>query len=108
MKLLAFTVFDSAAEAYLQPFFARSEGEAIRSFSTAASSEDHMFAKHAADYTLFKIGTFDDATGLLEVPHPPVSLGNALDYRTASAGARGSARGPQIDIEDAIREVTRG
>lgn len=106
MKLLVFTVFDSAAVAYLQPFFARSEGEAIRMFSTAASSEDHQFARHAADYTLFKIGTFEDSTGQVE-SHPPVSLGNALDYRSASAGARGDRA--QLSILDAaMSKVSNG
>lgn len=99
MKLLVFTVFDAATEAYLQPFFARSVGEAVRSFSSAAVDGGHQFAKHPADYTLFRIGSYEDASGML-TPETPVSLGNALEYQARSV----PGGGPQLEIEDAIHE----
>lgn len=99
MKLKVFVVRDSATEAYLQPFFARTEGEAIRSFSMAANDEGHQFAKHADDYHLFRIGEYDDATGMLEA-EVPVSLGSALEYRKSPRRVDGDAR--QIDLEDVI------
>lgn len=73
----AFSVFDSKAESYIQPFFFPATGQAIRAFETAAQDENHEFYKHAADYTLFEIGTFNQGTGHLE--HGiPINLGNAL------------------------------
>lgn len=67
MKILAFAVFDKKINAFMPPFFCRTEGEAIRSFSDAAQDSGHMFAKHAEDYTLFKVGAFDDNAGRLSM-----------------------------------------
>lgn len=101
MKLIAFSVYDSAAEAWLPPFFMRNKGEAIRSFASAANTNDHQFAKHADDYTLFEIGTFDDETGALATVGQVRSLGTALEYLEKYA-AKGSA---QLDVEDMIARV---
>lgn len=84
MKLKVFTVYDSKAEAYLQPFFSVSTGAAVRMFSDAITDSNHQFHKHAADYTLFHIGEYDDTNGLLKAV-TPVSLGNALEYKSAPA-----------------------
>lgn len=70
-----YTVYDSAAEAYLEPFFARSHGEAVRSFEDAVNTEGHPFQRHPDDYTLYYIGTFtEDSGAILGDNH--VSLGN--------------------------------
>lgn len=79
-KLRGYSVFDSKAEAYLRPFFAPTRGLAIRSFADAINDKASDMAKHAADYTLFEIGEFDDSTGLLTSKLE--SLGNALTYQT--------------------------
>lgn len=80
MKLKVFAVFDSAAEAYLQPFFVQTVGQALRSFSDAVQSEGHAFNKHAADYTLFQIGEYDESVGRLEPLAVLQPLGNAIEY----------------------------
>jgi hypothetical protein len=82
-KVKVFAVFDSKADAYLQPFFMSTLGQAIRSFTDAAASTDHQFGKHAADYTLFHLGDFDDATGKFTDLLTPVSLGSALEVVSA-------------------------
>lgn len=73
-----FTVFDSKAEAYLQPFFAQSTGVAIRIFQSAANDTDHQFNRYAADFTLFEIGTFDIKSGQIEMLDAHINLGTAL------------------------------
>ncbi|WNK12782.1 MAG: nonstructural protein [Microvirus sp.] len=65
MKLLVCSVYDGAVGAYLQPFFARSKAEAIRSFSDAVGNSESPFAKHKADFTLLVLGAFDDQSGEL-------------------------------------------
>lgn len=77
MKQGIYTVFDSKVEAYLQPFFARTHGEAIRSFETAVSQPDHQFHRHAEDYALFYVGGFDDESGVLEPVLAPLHLSSA-------------------------------
>lgn len=83
MIVKLYSVFDSAAQAYNTPLTFQSEGLAIRSFSDAVNKEDSNFRRHAKDYTLFRIGEFDDATGEIK-PLSPQAVVNALqvqDYR---------------------------
>lgn len=77
MEMNVFTVFDSAASAYLEPFFAPTLEFALRGFREAVNKEGHQFAKFPEDYTLFHIGEFDQGTGALK-PCEPRSLGVAL------------------------------
>ncbi len=75
-----YTVYDSKAEAYLQPFYSRTAGEAIRNFETACNKSEHEFHIHAADYTLFEIGEFNETTGFIQRRQSHLNLGNALQY----------------------------
>lgn len=77
MKLEMFSIYDSKATAFLQPFFSLSAGTAIREFSDAANSTDHEFNRHAEDYTLFHLGTFDQGEGEFTLSAVPISLGLA-------------------------------
>jgi hypothetical protein len=81
MKLSAFSVFDAAVGAFLPPFFMRSHLEAVRSFGEAVGNQEHQFAKHPKDYTLFHLGEFDDASGFLSpetAPKPIISAQQAI------------------------------
>lgn len=81
MKIKMFSVQDSKADAYLEPFFSQTTETAIRSFTEAANSTDHHFYKYAADYTLFELGVFDQETGDYEKLVPNKNLGNALTWK---------------------------
>ncbi len=79
--LSAFTIRDSAAEAFMRPFFSQSKGAAIRSFSDLVNGDDdHPVAQHPQDYTLFEIGSFDELKGEFTA-HEPRSLGNGATFR---------------------------
>lgn len=80
MKLLMFSVYDAAVGAYLQPFFCRSVGEAIRSFSEACNDPKTGFHKNASDYCLFHLGDFDDGGGSCDM-HPPKRVIAALEVQ---------------------------
>ena len=75
MKLLVFAVYDKAVSAFMQPFFARSKGEAVRSFTEACNDEKHNFHKHASDYSLMFMGEFDDNSGLYSTADPTRIIG---------------------------------
>jgi hypothetical protein len=79
MTKQVFAVHDSAAGAYLAPFVVHGEGLAVRMFNDLVSEPGHQFNKHPEDYTLFKIGRFDEATGELK-SMPPQSYGNGLQF----------------------------
>lgn len=79
MILPAFSVRDAAVGAFLPPFFCRSKGEAIRSFAEAVANPEHQFSKHAGDYALFYVGSFDDHSGVLDIPSGPERIIGALE-----------------------------
>jgi len=83
MKLFVFSIFDQAAGAYLRPYFSRSDDEGTRSFSKAAQDGDGLISEHPEDFTLFRVGTWDDNTGELD-GSAPVKLVTALEVIAAS------------------------
>lgn len=83
MKLYVFTVYDSAAEVFMHPFYMQSRATAIRAFRDTIERPDHQFAKHPADFTLMEIGTYDDSTGLFTQLQAKENLGTALEHLAA-------------------------
>ena len=77
MKLNVYSIYDNASSLFSRPFFTQSDGEAIRSFSDIATDAEHPIGKHPADYTLFRLGIFDDNTGKL-IDENNGALENAL------------------------------
>ena len=75
-----YSVFDSKADAYLQPFFAPTRGVAVRMFETAAQDVAHDFHRHAGDFTLFEIGEFDEVKGTLVPYEVKYNCGAAIQY----------------------------
>lgn len=72
MKLFLYTVHDRAVNAYLSPYYARTEAEAIRSLENAARDPNHAFSQHPGDYRLFALGSYDDATARFDLLPAPV------------------------------------
>lgn len=65
MKLTMYSLYDSAAEAYMRPFFFLTDGQAIRSFEDICMDATHEVAKHPECYSLWKIGYFQDNNATL-------------------------------------------
>jgi len=63
MKLNAYTIYDVASGVYMRPFFSQADGQAVRGFKDIACDADHEVGKHPEDYTLYRIGSFNDTTG---------------------------------------------
>lgn len=82
MKYNVYTVYDSKAEAYLQPFYFSAKGQAIRAFTDMANDQNHQFYKHPEDYTLFELGSWEDSTASFHVLATPNSMGLALEFKT--------------------------
>lgn len=70
MRMFAFSVLDKAVGAFMVPFFCRSDGEAMRSFSDAVLDPKHQFHAHSADYDLYNVGIWDDSVGGLAGSDP--------------------------------------
>lgn len=81
MILKAFSVYDDAAQAYGQPFFAPALGLAIRMFTDLVNDPKSSPSQYPDQFTLFELGDFDDATGVLERLPTPRSMGKAIEFK---------------------------
>ncbi len=72
------TIFDGKAEAYTQPMFFQSTGQAVRSFSDAVNDGESNFSRHPEDYTLFCLGEWDERSGKIMLDTAPIALAQAI------------------------------
>lgn len=78
-RISIFAVYDKKAAAYLQPFYFPQKGQAIRAFEDSVKDPQSAFAKHPADYSLFKIGEYDDQTGQIKAATNPEFIEEAIN-----------------------------
>lgn len=74
-----FSIYDKKAQAFYDPFFARFNGEASRHFEDIVAKPGSLFAKHAEDFALWCIGTFNSTHGSIE-GFKPEFVCNASDF----------------------------
>lgn len=86
-SLRLFSVYDSAVQAFMNPFFADHKANAIRSFQKIVNehSSDNMIAAHPDQFVLFELGEFNRTTGEFISHNPPLTLGNGVEYVRQSA-----------------------
>ncbi len=73
------SIFDVKAEAWHQPLFFQTEGQAIRAFGDTVNTPESDFLRHAEDYTMFAIGWFDIRTGEVIPMNSAVPLMKAVN-----------------------------
>lgn len=83
MKLNVYTIFDTASGAYMRPFFMHSDGQALRSFKDISLDADHAIGQHPEDYSLWRIGTFNDNNAQI-TPETKECLATALELVAAA------------------------
>jgi len=79
MKL--YTIRDTKALFYGNPFVAHNAGDATRSFQQAANDAQTTIYKNPSDFELVEIAEYDTQTGVI-TPQDHVSLGTADQYQT--------------------------
>lgn len=78
MKSKIYTVRDAQAEAAMRPVFFEQDAIAIRSFKMSVTNADDPMSSNPDDYTLYRIGVYDDESMLIE-SHDPVRLMGGLE-----------------------------
>lgn len=96
MNFKIFTVYDSKAEAFMQPFFMQTTGSAIRAFTDSVNDSKTQFYHHPADFTLMEIGEYDDQKGILKNHETKKSLGLALEYKKEASQQNGLSMIPDL------------
>ena len=65
MKKYVYTVFDKVAQIYHNPWIESSDATAARFFKLACSDSSTLYGTCPADFVLYRVGSFDDVSGLL-------------------------------------------
>ncbi len=65
MKHNVYSIYDLAAGLYSRPIFCQSDAEALRMFNDLSVDVEHPVGKHPEDYSIFRLGIFDDIKGTL-------------------------------------------
>lgn len=78
MEMSVYAIFDSKAQAYLQPFFAVNNEVAKRTFEAATSDDKSTFGLFPGDYTLFKVAVWDNESGAIDKVQAYENLGTGL------------------------------
>lgn len=76
-----YSIYDSKAGAFHQPFFSVNDQTAARACAAALDDSGTQLAKFPEDFTLYKVGFFDDAKGQLVPLERLENLGLLLSMR---------------------------
>lgn len=79
MELKVYSIRDSKGEIYHQPFFNKTNGEAVRNFTELVKDGKSMISKYPQDYDLYFLGHYDDQTGKLVAEPTPKHIVKAVD-----------------------------
>ena len=80
MILEMYSVYDSIAKTYGNPFYCLNDEIAIRNFTFAANDFRSSISKQPESYTLHHVGSFDDDTGNI-TPLVNHALRNAVEVQ---------------------------
>lgn len=71
MKVYLYSLKDTAVGAYMQPFFARADGEAVRMVMELLKDQKSTPAQYPEQFRLYQVGGFEDLTGEIEAQDGP-------------------------------------
>lgn len=80
VEMNIYSVFDSKGRTYAQPWLAPNHQVAFRSCERTMKQPGVPIADFPADYTLFRIGTFNEKTGLISSLLVHENLGNFVQF----------------------------
>lgn len=72
MLLHAYSIYDRKSLVYHPPFYAATDGAAVRSLGDLVADQNTSVGRHPSDYVLYRVGTYNDAKGEL-VPLAPLA-----------------------------------
>lgn len=74
-----YSLYDKLAQGFVFPRCYNNDAMAVRALTEAVSSPQSKISQYPDDYSLYKIGTFDDLQGCLTCLNVPVLIKHASD-----------------------------
>lgn len=102
MIIVAYSLYDNKALTYHQPFYAPTDGAAIRALRELVEDTNTQMGRHPGDFVLYCVGEWDDQFGRFE-PHSP--LRHVIDA-TALVPATRQAEMPLFTRPQVVRDET--
>lgn len=81
MKHVIMSIFDVKVSAFQRPSFSPTVPAFVRACQDEVNRPDSEMGKHPEDYQIFKIGEFDDESGLLVPLTPPDMIVVAVNLK---------------------------
>ena len=75
VEVRIYALFDAKTQCYMDPFVSPADGAAMRTVLRAALDPNHVFHHHGHDFSVFRLGVFDQVTGKIEAEAAPTNLG---------------------------------
>ena len=94
-----YAVYDRASGIYDGPLRGAADGLVVRQFCDMCIGTETDISKHPEDFTLFKLGMFNDGTGEFET-QPPEKLINGAEAIAQSRQVNGA------DLKEADMEIS--
>ena len=80
-----YSIFDAKINEYQTPFFAKADGAVIRGVMDAMENQQSDLARHPEDFTVFKLGAFDEETASIDLCASPVVVCNVWELKKSEA-----------------------
>lgn len=78
MELKMYSIRDQKAEAFNQPWYAKTHGEAERTFAQLAKDPKSTIHLFPEDFDLYFVGTYDDQKGVVNSLDTPQHIAKAI------------------------------
>ena len=83
MKYNMYSIYDSKAGIYAFPFFQQNDAMAVRAFGTVAADPNTTINAHPGDFSVYRLGTWDDESGVVAMDDTRMHLCTGLDVLAA-------------------------
>lgn len=80
MQKFFFSVLDTKARIFFNPFTSVNQSTALRDLQREVNRPMSDIGAAPSDYVLFEIGSFDDNTGTIAAHSTPINLGPASQF----------------------------
>lgn len=74
------TIYDSKSETYMRLHPVKTQGEALRFFTSECNNPQSQLNKWPEDFSLWIVADYDDATGIITPLDKHICLGKAIEY----------------------------
>lgn len=83
--MFCYSIYDRKANCYNTPFFSQTDGVAVRNFQDLVSDTRSTVYRYPDDFSLYKVGEFNETSGALIPLDAPSHISNASEFVAAAA-----------------------